>query len=205
MDEKPDQIIEHIDAQREQLGRNLNELETRVRQSTNWRTYFDRNPMLVLSAALGGGVLLGSLVGPSRRSSHRLRSGAGQTGAMASSAASTSSVASPASSKTRRPSGPATSVQKAKVNETVDQFKAALIAFGIAKAKEFACDLIPGFEQQLGTVEQSRQEHRTNVSSSASSPYPSYGREEFRSHTDPSRRSTATETRSQQPAGTERP
>jgi hypothetical protein len=63
MDERPDQILNHIEAQRDELGRNLNELETRVKQSTDWRTYFDRNPMMMLGAALGGGLLLGSMVG----------------------------------------------------------------------------------------------------------------------------------------------
>src|SRR5689334_16637181 len=63
MDEKPDQIIGHIEAQRDQLGRNLNELEDRVRQTTDWRTHYERNPMLVLGAALGGGLLLGAVVG----------------------------------------------------------------------------------------------------------------------------------------------
>jgi len=63
MDEKPDQIIGHIEAQRSELGRNLNELENKVRRSTDWRTYYDRNPMLILGAALGGGVLLGATIG----------------------------------------------------------------------------------------------------------------------------------------------
>ena len=59
MDEKPDQIMNHIESQREQLGRNLNELETRVKRTTDWRAQFDRNPMLTMGVALGGGLLLG--------------------------------------------------------------------------------------------------------------------------------------------------
>lgn len=62
MDEKPDQILGHIEAQRDQLGRNLNELETRVRENADWRTWFDRNPMMVMGAALGGGLLVGSML-----------------------------------------------------------------------------------------------------------------------------------------------
>src|SRR3954447_6450489 len=71
MDEKPDQIIGHIEAQRSELGRNLNELESRVRRSTDWRTYYERNPMLILGAAMGGGILLGTIVGGSDRGSSR--------------------------------------------------------------------------------------------------------------------------------------
>ena len=70
MDEKPDQIIDHIEAKRHELGRNLSELESRVRETTDWRTHYERNPMLVLGAALGGGILLGTMVGGGSRSSH---------------------------------------------------------------------------------------------------------------------------------------
>ena len=71
MDEKPDQIIGHIEAQRHELGRNLNELESRVRDTTNWRTHYERNPMLVMGAALGGGLLLGAVVGGGRSTSRK--------------------------------------------------------------------------------------------------------------------------------------
>lgn len=191
MDEKPDQIIDQIEAQREELGRNLNELETRVRRSTDWRTYYDRNPMLMLGAALGGGVLLGSMVaGASSRRSHSSHSssswrstGAGVAGASAagvSMASGTSSAASP-----RRVSGPATSIQKTRINETVDHMKAALIAFGISKAKEFVSQVIPGFEQHLEEAERSKQEHRSNVSSGYNYPSSSHSSpQEFRSHTE---------------------
>ena len=63
MDEKPDEIMNHIESQRDQLGRNLNELETRVKRTTDWRAQVDRNPMMAVGVALGGGLLLGSIVG----------------------------------------------------------------------------------------------------------------------------------------------
>lgn len=69
MDEKPDQIIEQIEARRDELGRNLSELETKVRRTADWHTYYDKNPMLILGAALGGGLLLGAVVGGSRSNS----------------------------------------------------------------------------------------------------------------------------------------
>ena len=59
MDETSDEILEHIETQRNQLGTNLNELETRVRRTADWRTYFEHNPMLILAGAFGGGILLG--------------------------------------------------------------------------------------------------------------------------------------------------
>jgi len=63
MDEKPDQIIEHIEARRDELGRNLSELEIKVRRTTDWHTYYDKNPMMILGAALGGGLLVGAVIG----------------------------------------------------------------------------------------------------------------------------------------------
>ena len=69
MDEKPDQIMSHIESQRDQLGRNLNELENRVKGATDWRVQFDKNPMLMMGVAVGGGLLLGSIVGGGKKSS----------------------------------------------------------------------------------------------------------------------------------------
>jgi len=190
MDEKPDQIINHIEQQRDQLGRNLNELETRVRRSTDWRTYYERNPMMILGAALGGGVLLGAtLGGGSDRSSGRYYKSSLPKSSGKSSSASftgttpqtggTSGSASygspsgrshtPASSSTPASSAsPGGSSQQGfagmnlktaswsdsphvkQITETLDQVKGALITFGIAKAKEFLAQAVPGLEEHLG-------------------------------------------------------
>lgn len=146
MDEKPDQILGHIEAQRSELGRNLNELETRVRRGTDWKTYFDKNPMMMLGVALGGGLLLGTAVGNKRKHhrGYRYSSGVSSTGAMGfSSAGVTGSAASSRMS----------AEQRHQIAETMDHIKAALIGFGIAKAKEFMCQAIPGFDQHLSEAE----------------------------------------------------
>jgi hypothetical protein len=184
MDEKPDQIIGQIEAQREELGRNLSELETRVRRSTDWKTYFDKNPMLMLGAALGGGVLLGSLVGGKRSSKRRTWQPSSHSGSAAGAAASAPSAYSAASSTSatpRRPSGPATSVQKSRINETVDNVKAALIAFGISKAKEFLTAAIPGFDQHLDEAERGKRESHSSLSGAMQT---HTGAQDFRSHTE---------------------
>jgi hypothetical protein len=178
MDEKPDQIIDHIEAQREELGRNLSELENRVRRSTDWRTYFDKNPALMVGAALGGGVLLGSMVSSGRRSRSR-KSSYSYSSAAAMPAGSASAATGASASAARRPSGPATSIQKSRIHETVDHVKAALIAFGISKAKEFLTTAIPGFDQHMDEAERSRREHHQNMSNTRQE----YG-QEFRSHTE---------------------
>jgi len=79
MDQRSDQIVEHIEKERQTLGRNLDELQTRIKTATDWRTQFERHPVAMLGLAMGGGLLLGSMVGgavSSRRSpSSRYRRG----------------------------------------------------------------------------------------------------------------------------------
>jgi hypothetical protein len=139
MDEKTDEILEHIETQRNQLGANLNELETRVRETADWRTHFDRNPMLMLGAALGGGILLGAIVGNAARSRSSDSYSAPRQ-------LSSSSVDIPARST-------ATSYQRSRTSETLDHIRAALIAFGTAKAKEFMNQALPGFDSFLRDAE----------------------------------------------------
>ena len=152
MDEKSDQILDHIENQRNQLGANLNELETRVRQTTDWRTHFNNNPMLMLAGALGGGILLGAMVSGSRSRS-----------------SSSSSYTSSRQFSSTGSSSTATYQQKQRASETIDTMKAALIAFATAKAKEFLNQALPGFDNYVRDAESSRQ--RSQYSSSSSESY----------------------------------
>jgi hypothetical protein len=63
MGEEPDQIERHIDATRGQLGENLAELERKVKNATDWRMHFQRNPFPMMGAAFAGGLLLSMVVG----------------------------------------------------------------------------------------------------------------------------------------------
>jgi hypothetical protein len=141
MDERSDQILEDIETQRNQLGANLNELETRVRRTADWRTHFDNNPMLMLAGALGGGILLGAMVSGSRSRS-------------ASSSYTSSRHFS--SSGTGVNTGSATYIQKQRTSETIDNIKAGLIAFATAKAKEFLNQALPGFDNYVRDAESNR-------------------------------------------------
>lgn len=180
MDQKPDQIIGHIEAQKDQLGRNLNELEEKVRRTTDWRTYFDRNPMLVLGAAMGGGLLLGTVAG-GRRHNGRRDSLAHESGSWRSDTSSFKSepvretwkapsaqqpaskpaASGPAASKpghftsgaakaaVASLAGLAASGHMKEVTNAVDEVKGALVAFGIAKMKEFLGEAVPGLRPHL--------------------------------------------------------
>lgn len=145
MDEKSDQIKDRIESQRDALGRNLDELEHRVKETTDWRKQFDRNPMLLMGAALGGGIMLGALTsGNSSRSPKQPWSSSKYSTATA-----------PAGISTDAPSHAhsAFAHQRRRAGETIDQVKAALIAFGIAKAKDFLQQAIPGFDKHLSEAE----------------------------------------------------
>jgi hypothetical protein len=171
MDEKPDEIMSHIDTQRQELGRNLNELESRVKGATDWRMQFDKNPMLMMGVALGGGVLLGTMVGgkrSSKRSSYdtsarnytstTMRSAGTGATAYGLSSSGTGSGGSTSSSST---TSPALREQKRKATDTLEHMKAALVGFAVAKVKEFMSEALPGFDQHLSEAERKNsQQHQ---------------------------------------------
>ena len=157
MDEKPDEIMNHIESQRDQLGRNLNELETRVKRTTDWRAQVDRNPMLAMGVALGGGLLIGSMVGRGRRSDRSTMvvflSGqellVGESGFVDVRRPPVLVERAASSGKRHR----TYREQRRKTSDTLENIKAALIAFGTAKVKEFMSEALPGFHQHLDEAE----------------------------------------------------
>lgn len=66
MDEGTVAVIKNIQEERQRLGDNLEDLEKRVREVTNWRTYFNRKPWILMGLAAGGGFLLSAFLVPSR-------------------------------------------------------------------------------------------------------------------------------------------
>ena len=188
MDEKPDQIMDHIDTQRQELGRNLNELETRVKGATDWRVQFDKNPMMMMGVALGGGLLLGTMVGGRRRSnrssynsgsrnytSTTMRSAG--TGAAAYGLSSSGSGSGSGASTSSSATSPALREQKRKATDTLEHMKAALVGFAVAKVKEFMTEALPGFDRHLSEAEHknSQQHQGSNMYGGGSG---SYGHEQ---------------------------
>lgn len=176
MDEKPDQIMSHIESQRDQLGQNLNELESRVKGATDWRVQFDKNPMLMMGVALGGGLLLGSMVGGGKKSRNRSswssssRNYSGGSTNMGSTSYGTgaSHLSSAGSSSSSSSPSPAMREQRKKATDTLEHMKAALIGFATAKVKEFMTEALPGFNQHLDEAQQSNsqgQQHGWDSSS----------------------------------------
>ncbi|HEX7361346.1 MAG TPA: hypothetical protein VF283_12720 [Bryobacteraceae bacterium] len=66
MAEDPNEIEHNIESRRRDLGGHLDELETRLREETNWRTYVRRNPLTVLATVFGAGLMLAYTFGGRR-------------------------------------------------------------------------------------------------------------------------------------------
>lgn len=62
MEQTTQQIETHIESTRDELGSNIYEFERKVKSVTDWRERFRKNPMLILSAAFSGGVLVASMI-----------------------------------------------------------------------------------------------------------------------------------------------
>jgi hypothetical protein len=126
VDEKSSEIIDEIETSRDKLGENLNDLESRMREATNWRTYYERHPYLFIGSAVGGGLLLSGILRGSKSSNggtvrHEVRH-----------------------EGLPREKGPA--------SEILDKVKTALVVYGTAKAKEALGEVLPGFREYIDRV-----------------------------------------------------
>ena len=63
MGQTTDQIERRIEHTREDLKSNLRELEARVKSATDWRRYFREHTGAMIAAAVGGGMLLSTMLG----------------------------------------------------------------------------------------------------------------------------------------------
>jgi hypothetical protein len=123
--ERPDQIEQRIASTRHELGNNLHELEHKVKQAADWRTYYERNPMTMVGVAFGGGVLLASLMGGRR----------GRNDA-------------PYVTQVPRSAGYLTGAkQRDPASDLWQNVKAALIGLSGAKLRGFLDEALPGFSE----------------------------------------------------------
>jgi hypothetical protein len=147
MDEKPDQIVEHIEHQRNALGRNLDELQHRIKSTADWRVQFDRHPMAMVGLAVGGGLLLGALVSSRSGNSGHWRRSSGIRGGQAAAGGYTASSLLSSASSASSPEGAGTQYQRSRAMETLDTLKGALMGYFSAMAKDWMNELLPGFNQ----------------------------------------------------------
>lgn len=63
MGETTHQIADDIRQTRDELKSNLEELETRVKATADWRTHYRNHPGAMVLAAMVGGALLSAMLG----------------------------------------------------------------------------------------------------------------------------------------------
>jgi hypothetical protein len=123
-------IAEHIEMEREKLGENLEEFESRIKGATSPRNWFDSNPAMFLGAAAAGGVLLGYLT-----TSSKPRQGEQEW----------EHVEPPAAPTVKHhPPGP----HMKALREVVDLTLGTLIGLGTRKFQDLVSQTLPGFREQ---------------------------------------------------------
>lgn len=137
MGESTSQIERDIAAERNELGRNLQLLESRARSLTDWRTHFRNHPFAMMAVAIGGGVLLGVLTsGMEERGSHF--EGERLVEPEEESRYSPPSVLAASANHARRQFG-----------DTWDRIAETLLAVASAKAIDFVASKVPGFREEF--------------------------------------------------------
>lgn len=148
MGETSNQIEREIRVERTQLDRNLDDLQSKVEEVTNWRAQFQKRPMVMIGVAIGGGLLLASVAGRrSRRYHTNARADEGQ------------------------PHRRGTELQKYKALETFDTIRGALIGVAANTLQGFLGQLIPSFREQF----QKTAEEKRSAASAMASPTPTGG------------------------------
>jgi hypothetical protein len=129
MGERSDQITRKIEQTRGELGANLNELEHKVRDVTDWRKQVQTSPLTMIGIAFGGGVLLSRVLGGSSRGRrhYRLRD-AGDNGEVRSSKANAAT-------------------------DVWDNIKGALFGVAAGKVQDFLRSAVPGFHAEYSKAE----------------------------------------------------
>lgn len=63
MDESSRHLQQQIESAHNELDQNLQALETKARELTDWRAQFEKRPLVMLGLAFGGGLIAASLLG----------------------------------------------------------------------------------------------------------------------------------------------
>ena len=145
MGENTNQIEQEIRARREDLGRNLNELEDKARDLADWRTHYRNHSGAFLSVAFGAGVMLALATMPRRQSRPKLGP------VQFTEAELDRDVQRPKHTGwTGRPVGNGTTARALRtLSDTWGQITDALLATASAKAVQVVSDLVPDVRNHL--------------------------------------------------------
>jgi hypothetical protein len=187
MGQTADQIKQEIDQQREMLGTNLQQLETKVKDTMDWRTQFEQRPMAGIGLAFGAGFLLSVLIpsGDSNSSS----SGSGYRYDSSNyrvqdesyqyqpsyAAASYQPSSQPKQSKPKSP-------EMNEITETIENIRGAVMGLAATRLRSFLAEAVPGFQDEYeeartkrGASDMSKIDTELSTSASASSSSSSTG------------------------------
>ena len=139
MVQETQRIMDHIETEREQLGENLDEFESRIKDATSPRAWYESNPGAILGAAAVGGLILGLLV--------TSRSGS------KSEPAEFSEFADLQAKPEKRHKGSESRHMKT-IKNTFDTTIAALVGLGARKFQDFVAGSLPGFREQYDEASQ---------------------------------------------------
>lgn len=185
MGQTADQIKQEIDQQREMLGTNLQQLETKVKETVDWRTQFEQRPMAGIGLAFGAGFLLSVLMPSGDGSSSGSRSGSGYRSDMSNyrvqdesvqyqPAYATASYQPSTSSQTQssRPKSP----EMNEITETIENIRGAVMGLAATRLRSFLAEAVPGFQDEYeqartkrGASDMSKIDTELSTNSSSSS------------------------------------
>lgn len=156
--QSPDTLEQQIDDQRQKLESNIDELEGRAKQLTDWEYQFQQRPLLMVGIAFGGGVLLGSLLGGSSSKDQQQQQQAPpqyQYQQMHPQQQGQRHDGSPMGWITGS-EGPTQSTQSGKQQAAgkVDEMRGALMGLAATKVEDFLKESLPGFNQQVEKIRQ---------------------------------------------------
>lgn len=147
MDQRPEQIEQHIRHQRSELEDNFSELEEKVKGAFDWRTQFEQRPGLMLGAAFAGGVLLAAILPSNSNITQRATSRRRSFADSYNSYDNRNMAASGGSESPSEAYSAYTSAGSKQAAETWDNLKNAAIGLGVSRLTELVEGLVPGFSE----------------------------------------------------------
>jgi hypothetical protein len=141
MAQEPIEIKEHIDAERERLGYDIEEIEHRVKNAFDWRSWYESNTVLMLGAAAAGGLLVSMVIDRDKQETNA------------------EEYYGPAGTRPEIQSlhsQPRKNSQLSKLGDVLENTFAALIGVGAAKFQDYVSEIVPGFREQYQTVERNQ-------------------------------------------------
>ena len=137
MGEDTRQIVEDIREERQELGRNLHELEAQAKQLADWRTHYRNHTGAVLAVVFSGGVVLGLLTGGHANGTRDFESHAARLPERPKNVGFTALKALGDNPRARH-----------QVGETWNEILETLIGLASAKAISLLGDVLPGFRDE---------------------------------------------------------